>query len=81
MNDIIRIIKSLENSGVLIDGVTEAVKYEIKKLECLFISALLPPMAASLVQPLISSVVKGTTSRGVMMVGGICNMDLMDKNF
>ena len=31
MNDIIKIIKSLENSGVLIDGITETVKDEIKK--------------------------------------------------
>ena len=31
MNDIIKIIKSLEDSGVLIYGVTETVKHEIKK--------------------------------------------------
>ena len=31
MNDIIKIIKSLEDSGVLIDGVTEKVKHEIRK--------------------------------------------------
>ena len=31
MNDIIKIMKSLEDSGVLIDGVTETVKHEIKK--------------------------------------------------
>ena len=31
MNDIIKIIKSLEDSGVLIDGVTETVKNKIKK--------------------------------------------------
>ena len=31
MNDIIKIIKSLEDSAVLIDGVTETVKDEIKK--------------------------------------------------
>ena len=31
MNDIIKIIKSLGDSGVLIDGVTETVKHEIKK--------------------------------------------------
>ena len=31
MNDIITIIKSVETSGVLIDGVTETVKHEIKK--------------------------------------------------
>ena len=30
MNDIIKILKSLEDSGVLIDGVTETVKHEIK---------------------------------------------------
>ena len=31
MNDIIKIIKLLEDSNVLIDGITETVKYEIKK--------------------------------------------------
>ena len=31
MNDVFKIIKSLEDSGVLIDGVTETVKHEIKK--------------------------------------------------
>ena len=31
MNDAIEIIKSLEDSGLLIDGITETVKHEIKK--------------------------------------------------
>ena len=31
MDDIIKIIKSLEDLDVLIDGVTETVKHEIKK--------------------------------------------------
>ena len=30
MNNIIKIIKSLEDSNVLIDGITERVKHEIK---------------------------------------------------
>ena len=30
MDDVIRIIKSLENLGVFIDGVSETVKHEIK---------------------------------------------------
>ena len=30
MNDIIKIIKPLEDSGVLIDGVTETVKHVLK---------------------------------------------------
>ena len=31
MNDIIKIIRSLEGLGVLIYGVTETIKHEIKK--------------------------------------------------
>ena len=40
MNDIVRIIKSLEDSGVLIDGVAGTVKHEIKKQEGGFLGAL-----------------------------------------
>ena len=69
MNDIIKIIKSLEDLGALIDGVTETVKYEIKQQEGGFLGTLLEPLAASLVQPVISSVVKGTSGRGVRRAG------------
>ena len=65
LNDVIKIIKSLEDSGVLIDGVTETVKREIKKEVSGFLGALLAPLPASLVQPVISSVVKGISGRGV----------------
>ena len=54
MSDIIKIIKSLEDSGVLIDGVTETVKYEIKKQEERFLGGLLAPIAVSILQPVIS---------------------------
>ena len=37
MNDIIKIIKSWEDSGVLIDDVTETVKLEIKNKEADFL--------------------------------------------
>ena len=33
MNDIIKIIKSSEDSGVLIDGVTKTIKHEIKEYQ------------------------------------------------
>ena len=69
MNNIIKIIKSLEASGVLIDGVTETVKREIKKQEGGFLGALLAPLAASLVQPVFSSVVKSISGRGVRRAG------------
>ena len=64
MNDIIELIKSLEDSSVLIDGVTQTVKHEIKKQEDRFLEALLTPLAASIVQSVISSVVKSTSKRG-----------------
>ena len=77
MNDIIKIIKSSEDSGVLFDGVTKTVKHEINKQEGGFPGALLAPLAASLVQPAISSVVKGISGRGVRRAGG----RYMDKTF
>ena len=49
MNDIIKLIKSLEDSGVLIIGATETVKDEIKIEGGGFLGALLAPLAASLV--------------------------------
>ena len=64
MNDIIELIKSLGDSSVLIDGVTQTVKHEIKKQEDRFLEALLAPLAASIVQSVISSAVKGTSKRG-----------------
>ena len=70
MNDIIKMIKSLEDSGVLIDGVTETLKTEIKKREGGFLGALLAPLIASLVQLVISSVVKDISGRVVRAAGG-----------
>ena len=69
MNDITKIIKPLEDLGVLIDGVTETVKDEIEKREGGFLGALLAPSASSLVQPLISSAVKRISRRGVRRAG------------
>ena len=68
MNDIIKNIKSLEDSGVLIDGVTETVRHKIKKQESEFRGALLVPLAASIVQPNIFLVVKGIGRRIVRRV-------------
>ena len=63
MYDIIKIIQSLEDLGALTDGVTETGKLETKKQNGWFLGALLPPLAASLVQPVISSVLKGISGR------------------
>ena len=69
MSDIVKIIKSLEDLGALTDGVTETVKHEIKKHKGGFIGALLAPLATSSVQPVISSVVKCISRRGVRRSG------------
>ena len=62
--------------GVFINGVTETVKHEIKKLEDRYLGALLVPLAVSIVQPVISSVAKGTRGRGVRRAGrGYMNKD------
>ena len=53
----------LKKMGVLIDGVTETIKHEMKKQEGGFLDALITPLAASLVQPMIFSVVKGISGR------------------
>ena len=77
MNDTIKIIKSLEGSGVLIDRVTETVKDEIKKQEGGFLGALSAPLTTSLAQPVISSVGKGISGKGVRKAG----KEYINKNF
>ena len=58
MNDIIKILKSLEDLDVLIDGVAEPVQHKTKKQESGFLGVLLAPLAVEIVGPVISSVVK-----------------------
>ena len=76
MNDIIKIIKSLEHSNVLIDDITETVKHKIKK-EGEFLPALLTSLIALLVQPVIYSVVDEFSAREVRRAGS----GYMDKSF
>ena len=64
MNHIIKTIESLDDSVVLIDGITGTVKDEIRKQEGGPLGVLLAPLAAWLVKPVISSVVKGISGRG-----------------
>ena len=73
---IIKIIKSLKVSNVLINGITEIVKNEIEKAEGRYIPTLLAPLAASLVQPMISLVIKGISERGIRRAEKL----YMDKN-
>lgn len=67
MDNIVGIIKSLEDSGVL-TSVNETVKHETKKEEGNFLGVVLAPLTASLVEPVISSVVKGVSEIRIMSV-------------
>ena len=69
MNDVDQVIKPLENSNVLIDDITATVKYEIKKRWGRVLLALLAPLADSLVQPIILSVLKGMSGIAVTRAG------------
>ena len=65
MDYIIRIIKSVETSSLLIDGTSKTVKHEVEKQE----HGLLPAMASSLIQAVASSLINGMTGKGVMRAG------------
>ena len=48
MNDIIKIVKYLEDSGLLLKGVTETVQDEVKEQKGGFLSMLLAALGGSL---------------------------------
>ena len=54
MVDIIKIIEALENSGVLLEGVTKTIQNEDKEQRAGFLSMLLATLDASLLGNLLS---------------------------
>ena len=48
MKDILKIVKSLEDSGLLLEGVSETIKNEAKEQKGGFLSLLLGKLGASL---------------------------------
>ena len=62
INDIIKIVKSLEDSGLLLKAITETVQNEVKEQKVGFLSMLLGTLSASLLGNLL-------TERGVNRVG------------
>ena len=53
IHDIIKIVKSLEDSGLLVKGLTENVQNEVKEQKGGFLSALLGTLSASLLEDLL----------------------------
>ena len=62
IKDIIKIVRSLEDSGLLLEGVTETVQNEIKEQKGGFLSMLLGTLGACLLGNLL-------TGRGVNRAG------------
>ena len=69
MEDLIRIVKSLEDSGLLINGVTETVKHEIKEQKGGFLSTLLGALGASLLGNLLIGREINKKGKGVIRAG------------
>ena len=63
MNDIMKIVKALENSGILLKGVSKAIKNETNEQKGGFLSMLLGTSGASLLGNLL------TGGKGIMRAG------------
>ena len=54
MQNLLKIVKSIEDSGILLDGITETVKKEVKEKKCGFLSMLLGALVASFLGNMLS---------------------------
>ena len=66
MDDISKIVKSLEDSGVLLKGVSKTIQNEAKEQRGGFLSMLLGTLGASLLGDILS---KGLSGKGVIRAG------------
>ena len=66
MDDILKIVKSLEDYGVLLKGVSETIQHDAKEQREGFLSMLLGTLGASLLGDMLS---KGLSGKGVIRAG------------
>ena len=66
MQDLLKIVKSLEDSGILLNGITEPVKNEVKEQKGGFLSIFLGTLGVSLLGDLLT---KNLSGRGVIRAG------------
>ena len=71
MGDIIKIVKPLEDSGLLVEGVTETVQNEVKEQKGRFLSMLLGTIGASLLRNLLTrkGMYKAGKGKGINRAG------------
>ena len=63
MNDVMKIIEALENSGILLKGVSKTIEIETKEQKGRFLSMLLGTLGASLLGNLL------TGGKGIVRAG------------
>ena len=66
MGDILKILKSLEDSGVLLKGASETMQHEAKEQRGGFLSMLLGTLGTSLLGDVLS---KSLSGKGVIRAG------------
>ena len=77
MDDILKIVKSLEDFGVLLEGVSETIQNEAKEQRGGFLSMLLGTLGASLLGDLLT---KNLSGKGVIRAGeGVIRVDYGSK--
>ena len=71
MKDIMKIVKSLEDSGLLLKGVTETVQNEVKEQKGGFLSMLLGTLGASLLGNLLTGrrIYRARKGKGINKAG------------
>ena len=84
MGDIIKIVKSLQDSGLLLKGVTETVQNEVKEQKRGFLSLLLGTLGASLLGNLLTGkgiyrAAKGK-DKGIVRAGYGCPLSSASRN-
>ena len=79
MKDIIKIVKSLEDSGLLLKGVTETVQNEVKEQKGGFLSMLLGTLGASLLGNILVS--KGMNRGGEGFIRAGYGSSIKNKDF
>ena len=75
MEDLIKRVKSLEDSGLLLKGVTESVQNEVKEQKGGFLSMLLGTLGASLLGNLLTGKGINRAGEGILRAGEGNNMN------
>ena len=69
MKDIVKIVKSLEDSGLLLEGVSETIQNEAKEQKGGFLSMLLGTLGASLLGNILAGKGVNRAGEGIVRTG------------